>query len=461
MNHLSPKRLHASRLFILGAVFAATLTACGGGGSDAGTGSTSTATSATTASDGTSTASTATASTTTTAATTATTTTAATTTATTAAGNVTAWVRIAADGDPIKLSGTTTVRYGDGVNWITKDLADGSSCNVATFGSDPSPWVFKACEIQVTTTAVVQTGLKPVVNPGLMPTATVPYTTDRVRALTAAELAQTVFQPTTTDIGSFREPCTFSHMAADDPIVFPGQPGASHMHTFMGNSDAGAASTADSIAGSGGSTCYGGTLNRTAYWQPTIIDIRTGQPIPPSGANFYYKLGYLGVVAGTVQPFPKGLRIIAGDASATAATNSLARFACLSSGTWQSAIPTCAVGDVLMASVTFPQCWDGVNLDSPDHKSHMAYGTGTGCPTDHPVPLAEISIRFDYKVTEADNGSNWRLSSDNYSGPGGYSMHADWFNGWDTATDTAFVNNCVNGNLDCHDMLLGDGRILY
>ena len=26
----------------------------------------------------------------------------------------------------------------------------------------------------------------------------------------------------------------------------------------------------------------------------------------------------------------------------------------------------------------FPQCWDGVNLDAPDHKSHMAYGWGQG-----------------------------------------------------------------------------------
>lgn len=23
--------------------------------------------------------------------------------------------------------------------------------------------------------------------------------------------------------------------------------------------------------------------------------------------------------------------------------------------------------------VTFPDCWDGVRLDSPDHRSHMAY----------------------------------------------------------------------------------------
>ena len=32
---------------------------------------------------------------------------------------------------------------------------------------------------------------------------------------------------------------------------------------------------------------------------------------------------------------------------------------------------SCAAG--LMVNVRFPTCWDGVNLDSPDHMSHVAY----------------------------------------------------------------------------------------
>jgi hypothetical protein len=27
----------------------------------------------------------------------------------------------------------------------------------------------------------------------------------------------------------------------------------------------------------------------------------------------------------------------------------------------------------IRTQVTFPTCWDGVNLDSPDHQSHVAY----------------------------------------------------------------------------------------
>lgn len=379
------------------------------------------------------------------------------------ANTVTAWVVIAMDGDNFVPAGTQSVRYGDGVNWITQTVSGTASCSVGFFGQDPSPWVQKFCEVQVTAPAVTQVpGARPVINTALMPGAAQGYGSDRVRALTSAELAASTFQPAAADIGAFRDPCTYSHMAFDDPIAFPGQPGASHLHSFAGNSLAGAASTSDSLAASGNSTCAGGTLNRTAYWQPSVIDTRTGQPLVPSGVNIYYKQGYLGVAAAAILPFPKGLRIIAGDAKNTGpAGNVLARFACLAGGSWQATIPSCAVGDSVQAAVTFPQCWDGVNLDSPDHKSHMAFATGTGCPADHPVPLPEITMNFFYKVSEANNGDYWRLSSDNYAGAGGLSLHADWYGAWDAGTLQTFVTRCIGASMDCHDNLLGDGRILY
>lgn len=374
---------------------------------------------------------------------------------------VTAWVRVANDAGAFTLAGSQNVRYGDGIHWVTKTLAGTASCSPTSFGSDPAPWISKFCEQQVTVPAVVQSGTVPVVNTALLPAAAAAFGTPRVRALTAAELASSNFQTPATDVGAFREPCSYSHMAFDDPIAHPNAPGVSHLHTFVGNADVSAASTAASIAGSGASTCAGGTLNRTGYWSPTLVDMRTGQPVPPTGAIIYYKLGYLGVQAASVRAFPAGLRIIAGNANATPSAQSVGRFACLSGGAWQATIPNCAVGDTTRATVTFPQCWDGINLDSPDHKSHMAYATGSGCPADHPVALPEISIAFDYMNTEANMGNNFKLSSDNYAGTGGYSLHADWFNGWDSATLQDFVDHCIVGSHDCHAYLLGDGNTLF
>ena len=50
--------------------------------------------------------------------------------------------------------------------------------------------------------------------------------------------------------------------------------------------------------------------------------------------------------------------------------------------------------DGMRAQVFFPSCWDGVNLDSADHKSHMAYPIGEYnngyCPDTHPVHIISL-----------------------------------------------------------------------
>ena len=117
----------------------------------------------------------------------------------------------------------------------------------------------------------------------------------------------------------------------------------------------------------------------------------------------------------------------------------------------------------LWAMVFFPQCWDGVNLDSPDHKSHMSYTVNRACPATHPVALPEISFNVIYEVTEKNAPLHWRLSSDTYdrSLPAGYSSHGDWFNGWKSEFMKAFIDHCDRASRDCHAHLLGDGRMFY
>src|SRR6266508_3973475 len=45
---------------------------------------------------------------------------------------------------------------------------------------------------------------------------------------------------------TFRVLCASSHVLADDPIVHPNMPGASHLHQFFGNATTDAASSASS-----------------------------------------------------------------------------------------------------------------------------------------------------------------------------------------------------------------------
>lgn len=278
--------------------------------------------------------------------------------------------------------------------------------------------------------------------------------------------------PTRDEIGAVRMGCTFSHMSFNDPLVYPGQPGASHLHTFVGNTGTDQNSTAEALASSGNSTCAGGTLNRSSYWFPTMIDTTDGTPLAPNGFLVYYKTGYGGVKPAAVQPVPAGLRFISGNAAATAPAEAtgVGRYSCVG-GTgpgvgWQRSIPTtCKAGQSLIMEVHFPQCWDGKNLSSPDNKSHMAEATGSGCPSSHPVALPAISYEIYYDVTAANvtRMPKWRLSSDNYptTRPGGYSAHGDYVLGWDDATMKTFIKLCDQAAYDCHTNLLGDGTWLY
>jgi hypothetical protein len=276
------------------------------------------------------------------------------------------------------------------------------------------------------------------------------------------------------DIGASRTVCAFSHMNFDDPIVAPGRSGASHLHVFFGNTKTDASSTADSLATTGNSTCRGGILNRSAYWAPALIDTRTGVPIVPEFSKpydkpmeAYYKSGYRGLRPEQMQPLPRGLRMIAGDARATgpqagALYATPASWSCDANGQRSFGIPSCPVGGHLTMDVSFPQCGDG-RLDSPDHKSHMAYVVDGKCPATHSkVIIPEITVKVHYLVHAGDDPSRWRLSSDMYDGgPGGLSAHADWFDGWDQDTMRAWTTNCLQASRDCGSGNLGDGRTLH
>jgi hypothetical protein len=303
-------------------------------------------------------------------------------------------------------------------------------------------------------------------------------------------------------IAAFRTSCQISHTSYADPIVMPGGY-VNHLHSFYGNTRVGKFSTADSIRVTGNSTCDGGTANRTAYWAPSMLDV-TGEPpyqvvshtTRPCNATerstqcgqdrdnalqIYYKSGYDGVRAEDIVNFPKRLRMVAGRATATAPQSG--------SGTpgddivqWHCAVgpgsdagvtelgyvmPQCPAGQLLVMSIQFPQCWDGINLDSPDHKSHMAYGQGypfRGCPATHPKAFAQITQNFRWRVPTTGMDS-WRLSSDlDLTKPAGMTAHADWMNGWDTAVFKTIIDNCFHvpstEPRDCRMNLLGDGRML-
>ena len=237
---------------------------------------------------------------------------------------------------------------------------------------------------------------------------------------------------------NFIENCRYSHQAPDDPIVYPGKPGASHQHTFVGNSTTDAFSSFGSLR-SGETTCMRAD-DTAAYWVPALYQGTT--EILPVAATVYYRRGTLA----EVNTFPNNLRMIAGDAKATSPQGMRITFwSCgVASGVDRSAeVPTCpdTRGSFLRLHIRFPECWDGRRLDSPDHKSHMAYATRAGCPSTHPVEVPQITQIYRYQTR---GGEGFSLASG-----GVYSAHADFVNAWNPGALRKLVEGCLNELVHC------------
>lgn len=279
-------------------------------------------------------------------------------------------------------------------------------------------------------------------------------------------------------VGAFRLICAPSHLSYDDPLLYPGQPGRSHLHQFFGNTKADAASTFKSLRTSGESTC-GNILNRSAYWAPALI--QGGQVVVPDYATVYYKRrpardpacrpnahsGERGCIG-----LPHGLRYIFGRTMAGGAYGNWrsdgVHFTCDARGSastkdMDAAIAACPKGARFGVQLGAPDCWDGRALDSADHRAHMSftvYDNGVErCPASHPWRIPAFHFIIWYQVGKGLEGAYF--SSDRMPGmpamPAGSTVHADWFGAWDDATLKRWLAGCIDRFLNCSGGDLGDG----
>jgi hypothetical protein len=261
--------------------------------------------------------------------------------------------------------------------------------------------------------------------------------------------------------GSFGVACALSHTSQDDPIAMPGMAGMAHQHAFFGNTSTNALSTRASLLSSG-TTCSD-ARDTAAVWTPVAeLD---GQTIVPEREKTYY----FGTSKrpGTV---PADLRVIAGDPLATTPGTQGVSWDC-GIGTPHATHPYdcrpyaggAAHIDGVIARVDFPTCWDG-RLDSPDHRSHLAYADRNRCPSDHQHSIPRVSVRVHFGIwdpcagatpCDADDASAanvaMRLSSGSYA-----SMHADFWNTWDQDALDALVDRCVRAGDEC-GVIVDDG----
>jgi len=239
-------------------------------------------------------------------------------------------------------------------------------------------------------------------------------------------------------VGQFVVECAFSHVAPDDPIVYPGRSGASHLHVFFGNTSVTASSKAEDLVGA--DTTCDNSLDTAAYWAPALL--RAGEPIEPVEAVAYYRAGF-GVDPRSVEPYPSGLAMIAGDAAALEPQPvEVVSWSCGTGALREVTPPECPLGEGLVLRVVFPDCWDGRSLDSPGHRAHVRYSSRGLCPDSHPVPVPQLTFTVDFGDV-GDVAGLTLASGDLTTG------HADFVNSWDQDRLESEIRQCLHRDLVC------------
>ncbi|KAK9802189.1 hypothetical protein SCARD494_00122 [Seiridium cardinale] len=108
------------------------------------------------------------------------------------------------------------------------------------------------------------------------------------------------------------------------------------------------------------------------------------------------------------------------------------------------AFPTKACKCDIRSNIHFPTCWDGKNLDSPNHKSHVAYpvsgpatflSLGGACPSTHPVCIPQLMYEVVWDTKLFNDPNEWPMDGSQpfYLSTGditGLGQHAGYVFGW-------------------------------
>ncbi|PSK36616.1 WSC domain-containing protein 2 [Elsinoe australis] len=291
----------------------------------------------------------------------------------------------------------------------------------------------------------------------------------------------------------WRMPCrSRTGLARLDPLVYPGEI-ADHSHAIHGGGNFGMDVKATDLKNSDCTSC-GVTQDKSAYWTPSLHFMYpngTTVVVPQVGGMLAYYLLYGNNYdgSGKITAFPDGFQMLAGDMNLRNFSSDLPvpdppTYQWTADMKTEAALRQKAVGfncmnyqrapeptlyrhflpdktyldancaDGIRLELMFPSCWNGKDLDSRDHKSHVAYPSFvmTGeCPEGYDTKLPSMLFETIWN-TNAFNGIDGQFMLSN-GDPTGYGYHGDFMMGWDSVDFLQqAVDTCTNlsGNIqDC------------
>jgi len=239
-----------------------------------------------------------------------------------------------------------------------------------------------------------------------------------------------------------------------DPIVNPGVAGG-HVHSVIGG-NAFQRTMGPMDATKANETTCNKALDHSNYWVPQLYHQRADnmwEMVEYRGSAVYYEIracdytpnekycNYTGVDFKIPLAFPDGFRMVAGDPLRRTQNDSdfaqrAVHVSCIGGKGQFTGFPPHRC-DTMRWEVYFPSCWDGINLDTPDHKSHVAYPIADFnfgvCPQSHPVALFSIFYEFFFTTGVYADINKFAFANGD---PTGYGFHGDFVMGW---TDRALL----------------------
>ena len=236
--------------------------------------------------------------------------------------------------------------------------------------------------------------------------------------------------------GQWITDCNLTHTLNDDPIVFPGQPGASHQHSFFGNTATDANTTLESLMTVGKSKCRD-IRERSAYWFPTLLDPQ-GQPVltGQQAVTYWSQNGD----AATTEMVPQGMNLVVGNRLATGPQPHVL-WQCNPTGSIKPRSPKedhpfdcTAWNSSLQVFFTLPSCWDGQDTTG----SHFSY---TPCRAPFTHRIVKVTVRYTLGIQDPTGYS--------FSSGSLWSAHMDFINAWLPGRQEDLMAKCLNIGVNC------------